>query len=82
MTIEYTLAVTALLYIAGWFALTLLVRCLHRSPRQSRLVWCAAMKCFSLVELESGLQGKKTRRVVRRCLLWPELHDCAQRCVN
>jgi len=79
---EYTLAVAAFLYILGWFALILLVGCFPKSPRKSRLVWCTSMKCFSLVEFESTPEDGKNHRAVGRCLLWPELYDCEQRCVR
>ena len=46
------------------------------------VVWCARMKCMSLIETEPAEAKNKNSLAVWHCLLWPEIHDCDQRCIR
>ena len=51
-----------------------------KSHQESWLVFCARMRCLSLVDTEPVTEGAARGLVVRHCLLWPTLKDCDQRC--
>lgn len=77
---ELTFTIGALMFIFGWYGLSKLVGWLARRLEHSRIVWCASMKSFSIVDVSSARQGRDT--TVRQCLLWPENKECAQRCIH
>jgi hypothetical protein len=77
---ELTITIGALMFIFGWYGLSKLVGWLARRWEHSRIVWCAPMKTFSIVDVSTRKGGANGE--VRRCLLWPEQHDCAQRCIH
>ena len=53
-----------------------------RSRQRSLLLWCARMKCFSIVDTEATSAETGQSSNVTHCLLWPELKECDQRCVK
>ena len=70
-----------LFILCGYGVVKLGACCLRSCPRTS-LLWCARMKCVSVVDTE--VSNSETGRIetVTHCLLWPELKGCDQRCVK
>lgn len=54
----------------------------RRSGWHSSLLWCARMRCFSVVDTEVSNSETGRSETVSHCLLWPALKDCDQRCVK
>ena len=79
---DLDLTIGALVFMLGWHGLSKIVAHLSRRLQQSRVVWCARIKTLSLVETEPERAQNRAQPTVRRCLLWPEYHDCDQRCVR
>jgi len=71
-----------ILFIACGYGAVKLGVWFRRSGRQSSLLWCARMKCFSVVDTEISNSKTGQSKTVIHCLLWPELKDCDQRCVK
>ena len=71
-----------ILFVFGWYGLSKVVGRLSRGLQQSRVVWCARAKTFSLVETEPAKTAGETEPQIRRCLLWPEFHNCSQSCIR
>lgn len=59
--------------IGAWF---------RRSAPDSSVRWCAKMKCLSVVDTGVTLLETGESKNLTRCLLWPELHGCDQRCIK
>lgn len=59
--------------LGGWF---------WRSGPRSLVLWCARMKCVSVVDTEAIRSETGQSEKVTQCLLWPELHACDQRCIK
>ena len=79
---ELTLTIGALLFIFGWYGLSKIVGRWSRRLEKLRVVWCGQLKTFSLVETKPAPDDTGNNPEVRRCLLWPEYHDCDQRCIR
>ncbi|HJX10630.1 MAG TPA: hypothetical protein VJ733_09020 [Candidatus Binatia bacterium] len=79
---DITVGGAAVLFVIGWYGLIRLSG--HFCPSQWRasVVWCARMKCMSLIETEPPQGEEKNSLTVSHCLLWPDLHDCDQRCIR
>ena len=54
----------------------------HRAGQHSSLLWCARMRCFSIVDTEVISAETSQSANVTHCLLWPDLKECDQRCVK
>lgn len=76
------ITIGAILFILGWFGLSKVVGRLSRGLQKSRLVWCSRAKSFSLIETAASQSGGAANLEIRRCLLWPEHHNCNQSCVR
>lgn len=59
--------------LGGWF---------RRSRSQSSVLWCARMKCLSVVDTAVTKSETGQSETVTHCLLWPELQGCDQRCMK
>jgi hypothetical protein len=79
---DFTLTIGALLFIFGWYGLSKIVGRWSRRTEKLRVVWCGRLKTFSLVETKPAPNDKGNDPEVDRCLLWPEFHDCDQRCIR
>jgi hypothetical protein len=79
---EQTLIIGALLFVLGWYGLSQVVGRLSRKLQKWRVVWCARMKTVSFVETKPAPDDNGNNLEVGRCLLWPESHDCDQRCIR
>jgi hypothetical protein len=77
-----TIVIGTILFLFGWYGLSKVVGRLTRGLQQCRVVWCSRGKTFSLVETEPRQIAEETHTEVRRCLLWPEFHDCSQNCIQ
>ncbi len=73
-------AVILLVFI--WYGVIRLAGRLRPPQWQAIVVWCARMKCMSLIETAPPGGNDKRPLAVCRCLLWPELHNCDQRCIH
>ena len=71
-----------ILMVLGWYGLVRLAGHPVPSPWRESAVWCARMKCVSLIETAPPAGNEKRDLAVCRCLLWPEIHDCDQRCIR
>ncbi len=67
------LSVYGIVKLSGWFL---------RSGPHSSLLWCARMRCLSVVDTEVSSSATGQSENVSHCLLWPELKDCDQRCIK
>ena len=54
----------------------------RRSGSRSMVLWCARMKCLSVVDTEATTSETGRSENVTHCLLWPELHGCDQHCIK
>jgi hypothetical protein len=79
---EIATAVAVIVFIVGWGGLIFFVGRLLRPGGDIRRVWCPGMKCLSLVRTEPTPKSAQGAVVVRRCLLWPERHNCDQGCIQ
>jgi hypothetical protein len=61
----------------GWGLIKRLCRLLL-SREESWLVWCETHRSLTWVDTETTAQAQ----TVTRCLLWPQDHDCDQRCIR
>ena len=73
-------AVILLVFI--WYGVIRLAGHLRPPQWHAIVVWCARMKCMSLIETAPPPGKEKTPPTICHCLLWPELHDCDQRCIH
>ena len=71
-----------ILFILGWRGLIRLAGHADPSPWRESAVWCARMKCVSLIEITPPQGNEKSNPAVSRCLLWPAIHDCDQHCIR
>ena len=71
-----------ILFVVGVYSVVRLRGRLLRSGAHSSLLWCSRMKCFSVVDTEVTKCETGQSKKVTDCLLWPELHDCDQRCIK
>jgi hypothetical protein len=76
------ITIGAIFFILGWYGLSKIVGRLTRGLQKSRLVWCSRAKTFSLIETAAPQSGTTTKLEIRRCLLWPEYHNCNQSCLH
>lgn len=79
---DITVAGAVILFILGWYGLIRASGHFRPSQWQTSVAWCARMKCMSLIETEPPRGEEKYSLNVSHCLLWPELHDCDQRCIR
>ena len=79
---DITVAGAVILFVIGWYGFIRLSGHLRPSRWQASVVWCARMKCMSLIETEPPRGEEKNSLAVSHCLLWPQLHDCDQRCIR
>jgi hypothetical protein len=79
---DIAIAGAVILFAIGWYGLMQLAAHFHPSQRHASLVWCASVKCMSLIETEPSKSEEKSPPAVSSCLLWPQLHDCDQRCIR
>lgn len=79
---DITVAGAVILFAIGWYGLIRLSEHFRPSPRQASVVWCTRMKCMSMIETERPKSKAKSPFAVSHCLLWPDLHDCDQRCIR
>jgi hypothetical protein len=75
-------ALSALLFILGAYVALKLVERFLGSSHETSFVWCSRMRCFSLIDTDTKARATGPGKTITRCLLWPELHDCNQRCVK
>jgi len=54
----------------------------RRAAPRSSVLWCARMKCLSVVDTETTRSETGQSEKVTHCLLWPELQGCDQRCIK
>jgi hypothetical protein len=59
--------------LGGWF---------RRSAPHSSVRWCGKMKCLSVIDTGITILETGQSKSLTRCLLWPELKDCDQRCIK
>jgi hypothetical protein len=59
--------------LGGWF---------RRSAPDSSARWCAKMKCLSVIDTGVTILETGQSKSLTRCLLWPDLHGCDQRCIK
>jgi hypothetical protein len=79
---DITVAGAVILFVLGWYGLIRLSGHFRPSQWQASMVWCARMKCISLIDTEPARPEKKNSLTVSHCLLWPDLRDCDQRCIH
>jgi len=79
---EVAAAGLAILLVFIWCGLIRFAGRFRPARWQSIMVWCARMKCISLIEAEPVANKERKSAAVCHCLLWPELHDCDQRCIH
>jgi hypothetical protein len=79
---DITVAGAVILLILTWYGVIRLAGRLRPPQWQASMVWCARMKCMSLIETEQAQANDKSSLAICRCFLWPELRDCDQRCVR
>jgi hypothetical protein len=79
---ESATAIVFIVFIVGWGGLIFFVGRFLRAGGGIRRVWCPGMKCLSLVRTEPAPQSAQAAVAVRRCLLWPERHNCDQGCIQ
>ena len=72
----------AILLVFIWYGVIRLAGRLRPPQWQASVAWCARMKRMSLIETEPPRGEEKYSLNVSHCLLWPELHDCDQRCIR
>jgi hypothetical protein len=77
-----TITIGAILFISGWYGLSKVVGRLSRGLQKFRLVWCSRAKTFSLIETTASQTGNAMKPEVRRCVIWPEFHNCGQTCIR
>jgi hypothetical protein len=71
------------LFIVCGYGVAKLGGWLRRSgPHSALVLWCARMKCLSVVDTEGTTSETGQSEKVTHCLLWPELKDCDQRCIK
>lgn len=80
--LDFGLLYALILFIVGGYGVVKLIGWLRRSSPHSSVLWCARMKCFSVVDTEVTKSETGQSKKVVHCLLWPELHDCDQRCIK
>ena len=81
--LDYALPYAPILFIVCGYGIVKLGGRFWRSgPRSSLLLWCARMKCLSVVDTESTNSETGQSKNVTHCLLWPELQGCDQRCIK
>jgi hypothetical protein len=71
-----------ILFIVGSYCIVKLGGRFWRSGPRSLVLWCARMKCLSVVDTEATTSETGQSENVTHCLLWPELHGCDQRCIK
>jgi hypothetical protein len=59
--------------LGGWF---------RRSAPHSSVRWCAKMKRLSVIDTGITILETGQSKSLTRCVLWPELKDCDQRCTK
>ena len=80
--LDLELTSALVLFIVGGYGVVKLAGWLWRSAPRSSVLWCARMKCFSVVDTEVTSAETAQSEKVTDCLLWPELRECDQRCVK
>ena len=65
-----------------WYGVIRLAGRLRPPLWHASVVWCARMKCISLIETGPPPGKEKNPPAICYCLFWPELHDCDQRCIH
>jgi hypothetical protein len=73
---ELTFAVGVILFLCGWYGMSKVAGRWLRRLQDSRVVWCAKMKTFSLVEPKIPSAKRGTGGEIGHCLLWPQYRDC------
>ncbi len=71
-----------ILFIVGGYCIVKLGGWFWRSRSRALVLWCARMKCLSVVDTEGTTSETGQSEKVIHCLLWPELKDCDQRCIK
>ncbi len=79
---DSTAAGLAILLVFIWYGVIRLAGRLRPPQWQASVVWCARIKCMSLIETAPPRGKEKNPPAICHCLLWPELHDCDQRCIH
>ena len=80
--LDYGLLYTVILFVIGGYGVVRLGGWFRRSDPHAALLWCARMKCLSVVDTEVITSETGQSEKVTHCLLWPELHGCDQRCIK
>lgn len=80
--LDYLHPYALILLIVGGYGVVKLGLWFRRSGASSSLLWCARMRCFTIVDTEVNTSDTGQSKNVTRCLLWPELKNCDQRCVK
>jgi hypothetical protein len=78
---DVTVMSAVVVFVLGWYGLTLAGRALLKGYENSRLVWCPEVRSFSYVEVEESSHDGSLISV-RHCSLWPQYRGCKSRCVN
>ena len=80
--LDYSLPYALILFIACGYGVVKLGGWFRRSGPRVSLLWCARMKCLSVVDTEVITAETGQSEKVTHCLLWPELRGCDQRCIK
>lgn len=72
--------IATVVFVAIWYAMTLIGRALLKPYEKLKLVWCPEVRSFSFVETEPKADSSSVS--VKRCLLWPEHEGCKRRCIK
>jgi hypothetical protein len=71
-----------LLFIACGSAVAKLDGWFRRSAPHSSVRWCGKMMHLSVVDAGVTILETGQTKSLTRCVLWPELQDCNQRCIK
>lgn len=82
MLLDNALPYALIVFILCGYGVAKLSPRFRRSGARSLVLWCARMKCMTLVDTEMSDSEAGQSEKVTHCLLWPELKDCDQRCVK
>ena len=79
---DITVAGAVILLVCIWCGVIRLAGRLRPPQWHASAVWCARMKCMSLIETAPPPGKEKNPPAICYCLFWPEFHDCDQRCIH